>query len=132
MVLSITLAKEWDGDSVDTLLLISRIELIIFAALTVLLPLVYAYEARGWWKFPDGRPNGAGRFLMSMFIAMAFATTVSALTLIFKLSPWVILLRVVAYAVLVAILISLITVVIRIQERDYKEGRDKRNEDAVS
>lgn len=116
----------------DVLLLISRVELCIFAVLTLILPLVYAYEARGWWKFPDGKPNRSGRFLMAIFGAMAVATTVSAITLIFKLTPWVVLLRGVAYLLLIAVFIALITVIIRIQESEYRKDQEKRHEDAES
>lgn len=103
----------------ETLLLISRVELVVVMILSLCVPLVFGIFAGGYKKTRDGR------ILMGGFIAFAVALSTSALTLLLGLTLAVIVLRVVVYAGLIILLIAVLATLIQIQETNYRAGRKK-------
>lgn len=102
----------------ETVLLVSRIEMVFVTCLALAIPLVFATFAGGH------RKTSEGRFLMGFFSLFAFSLATSTVTMLFGLTPWVIVLRVVAYTAFSVLLCTVLWVIIRLQETGYR-GRKR-------
>lgn len=98
----------------ETVLLVSRIEMVFVTFLALAIPLVFATFAGGHRKTLEGR------LLMGFFALFGFSLATSTLTMLFGLTPWVIILRVIAYTAFSVLLCSVLWVIIRTQEIGYR------------
>lgn len=101
----------------ETVLLVSRIEMVFVTILALAIPLVFATFAGGH------RKTSEGRFLMGFFSLFAFSLATSTVTMLFGLTHWVIILRVVAYTSFSVLLCAVLWVIIGIQETNFRAGR---------
>lgn len=97
----------------DTILLISRVEVIFAAVLSVVAVTLYAIYSPAW------RKTFFGKTLFSVLGMFSFSLVVAAITIIFGLSPWTIVLRVVGYFMLVVAMGILCVAIVIIQERAF-------------
>lgn len=98
----------------ETVLLVSRIEMVFVTFLALAIPLVFATYAGGFRKTTEGR------VLMGFFALFAFSLTTSTVTMLFGLTPWIIILRIVAYTSFSVLLLAVLWIIVRLQETGYR------------